>query len=160
MRVRNLKTSWKLIQIIFLRSSPVMRAGATATTRKQSNSQVNRNIHPHHARKKARQVKSNVKTMLICFFDASGIVHMEFVPPGQTVNQTFYLQVLRRLRDAVRRKRPDLWQSGEWWFRHDNAPAHTALSVRQFWTKTGMTPLPHPPYSPDLAPCDFFCSPE
>jgi len=32
--------------------------------------------------KKARQVRSNVKIMLISFFDASGIVRKEFVPPG------------------------------------------------------------------------------
>ena len=37
--------------------------------------------------KKARQVKSNIKTMLICFFDCRGVVHAEFVLPGQTVNQ-------------------------------------------------------------------------
>jgi len=36
--------------------------------------------------KKARQVRSNVTTMLIVFFDVRGIVHREFVPPGQTVN--------------------------------------------------------------------------
>nr|CAH7750035.1 unnamed protein product [Callosobruchus chinensis] len=42
---------------------------------------------------------------------------------------------------------------------HDNAPAHTALSVKQFLTKNGMTPIVHPPYSPDLAPCDFFLFP-
>ena len=48
--------------------------------------------------KKARQVRSNVKTMLIVFFDVRGIVHREFVPPGQTVNQQFYLEVLRGLR--------------------------------------------------------------
>jgi len=49
--------------------------------------------------------------MLISFFDANGIVHSEFVPNGQTVNQAFYLQVLKRLLDTVRRKRPELWQS-------------------------------------------------
>jgi len=32
--------------------------------------------------KKARQVKSNVKTMLICFFDIKGLVHCEFIPQG------------------------------------------------------------------------------
>jgi transposase len=52
-----------------------------------------------------------------------------------------------------------LWQTGEWFFHLDNAPAHTALSVQRFLTKNGMTPLPHPPYSPDLAPCYFFLFP-
>jgi transposase len=44
-------------------------------------------------------------------------------------------------------------------FHHGNAPAHTAISVREFLGKNCMTPLPHPPYSPDLAPCDFFLLP-
>ena len=54
--------------------------------------------------KKVRQVRSNVKTMLITFFDAHGIVHREFVPPGQIVNQQFYLKVLKRLRNSVQKK--------------------------------------------------------
>jgi len=89
--------------------------------------------------KKAWRVKSNVKTMLISFFDAYGIVHSEFVPNSETVNQAFYLQVLKCLRDAVRRKRLGLWQSREWWLHHDNAPAHKALSGQQFLTKNSMT---------------------
>jgi hypothetical protein len=40
-----------------------------------------------------------------CFFDQD-IVHYEFVPEGQTINQDRYLEVLRRVRDAVGRKRP------------------------------------------------------
>jgi len=47
---------------------------------------------------KARQVKSNLKSMIITFFDIKGIVHKEFVPTGQTVNSGFYCEVLRRLR--------------------------------------------------------------
>jgi len=109
--------------------------------------------------KKARQVKSNVKTMLICFFDIKGLVHFEFVLQDQTVNQQFYLEVLKRLRDAVRRKRPELWWSGEWLLHNDYAPAHTALSVRQFLTKNGMTTDSHTPNPPDVVPCDFFLFP-
>lgn len=124
---------------------------------KQQSSQWKTSLSPRP--KKARQVKSNVKTMVICFFDVKGIVHSEFVPPGQTVNQMFYLEVLRRLRNSLRRKRPELWQTGDWFFHHDNAPAHTSLLVRQFLAKNRMTTLPHPPYSPDLAPSDFFLFP-
>jgi len=51
--------------------------------------------------KKARQVRSNVTMMLIVFSDVQGIVHWEFVPPGQTANQEFYLEVLRQLRENV-----------------------------------------------------------
>jgi len=54
--------------------------------------------------KKARQVRSNIKSMLICFFDQKEIVHKEFVPPGQTVNAALYVEVLRHLRENVQRK--------------------------------------------------------
>ena len=109
--------------------------------------------------KKARQVKSNVKTMLICFFDIKGLVHFEFVPQGQIVNQQFYLEVLKRSRDAVRRKRPKLSRSGERLLHHDNATAHTALSVRQFLTKNGMTSASHlhPPSPRTRHPAIFSC---
>jgi hypothetical protein len=48
--------------------------------------------------------------MLILFFNIHCIVHKEFVPPGQTVNDKFYCEVLKRLRDGIRRKRPDKWK--------------------------------------------------
>ena len=93
------------------------------------------------------------------FFDFKGLVHHEFVPEGQTVNQHFYQQVLARLSDRVRRCRRGLWSDAAWLLHHDNAPAHTAISVRQFLTKRQITTLDHPPYSPDLAPSDFWLFP-
>ena len=105
--------------------------------------------------KKARQVRSNVKKMLIVFINVQGIMHWEFVPPGQTVNQELYLEVLKRLGENVR-KRPELWRSGDWFLHHDNAPAHTALSVTRYMASPGWTIVPHPPYSPDLAPWFLF----
>ena len=39
---------------------------------------------------------------------------------------------------------------------HDNAPAHTSLLVREFLAKNNTVTVPQPPYSPDMAPCDFF----
>jgi hypothetical protein len=43
---------------------------------------------------------------------------------------------------------------------HDNAPSHTSILTQQFLAKYKMAVIPHPPYSPDLAPCDFFLFPK
>lgn len=110
--------------------------------------------------KKARQVRSNVKVLLTVFFDYNGLVHQEFLPQGRTVNKEYYLEVMRRLREAIRRKRPGLWKNNSWVLHHDNAPAHTSLLVNNFLAKTNTTIMPQPPYSPDLAPCDFFLFPK
>ncbi|UYV62450.1 hypothetical protein LAZ67_2000633 [Cordylochernes scorpioides] len=116
---------------------------------------------PHEPRpKKARQVRSNVKVLLTVFFDCRGVVHHEFLPQGRTVNKEYYLQVMRNLREAIRQKRPDLWKNKNWLLHHDNAPAHTSLLVRDFLAKTNTLMMPQPPYSPDLAPCDFFLFPK
>jgi len=59
--------------------------------------------------KKARMSRSKTfKAMLIVFFDMQGIVMAEWVPSGQTVNQQYYIEVLPKLRECVRRKRPEL----------------------------------------------------
>ena len=50
------------------------------------------------------------------------------------------------------------WRDGDWVLHHDNAPAHTSHLVQQFVAKHGTDQL-QPPYSPDLAPCDFFLFP-
>jgi len=101
--------------------------------------------------------KSKVKTMMICFFDSNGLVHKEFLPPGQTVNQQFYIEVLERLRKRIIRVRPEI--ANTWILYHDNAPCHRAFSVTQFLTLKNITVLPQPPYSPDMSPCDFFLFP-
>ena len=95
--------------------------------------------------KKARMSRSAVKTMLITFFDIKGIVHHEYLPQGTTVNQHVYTDILRRLREKIRLKRPELWRSKSWLLHHDNAPAHRALSVQQYCAKNSVILLPlHP----------------
>jgi histone-lysine N-methyltransferase SETMAR len=110
--------------------------------------------------KKARQVRSNVKVLLTVFFDYHGVVHQEFLPQGRTVNKEYYLEVMRRLRESIRKKRPEVWKEHSWILHHDNAPAHTSLLVSSFLAKNNTIIMPQPPYSPDLAPCDFFLFPK
>lgn len=109
--------------------------------------------------KKARQSRSNVKSLLIVFFYCEGVVHHEYAPRGQTINKEYYLEVLKRLRDAIRRKRHQLWSSGDWLLHHDNVPAHASNLVQQYLTKHKVVQLRQPPYSPDVAPCDFWLFP-
>jgi histone-lysine N-methyltransferase SETMAR len=75
------------------------------------------------------------------------------------MNQTVYITVLQHLQDVVHQKRPHKWSSGTWLLHHNNASCNAALSVREFLAKHSIPVVPHPPYSSDLAPCDFFLFP-
>ena len=110
--------------------------------------------------KKARMSKPKIKVMLIAFFDVRGIVHTEFMPQDHTINQNIYRDVLRRLMRSVREKRRELYEKKSWLLHHDNAPVYNALSIREFLAKNNSAVLEQPPYSPDLAPCDFFLFPK
>ena len=67
---------------------------------------------------------------------------------------------LREFRKRFRRKRPALLKSDQWHFQQDNAPVHNSILVTDYLTKMGIKTVPHPPYSPDLAPCDFCLFPK
>ena len=110
--------------------------------------------------KKARQVRSHVKVLLTVFFDSEGVVHYEFLPQGRTVNKEYYLEVMHRLREAVRKKRPDAWWENQWMLQHYNMPSHSLFLVRDFLAKHATTVLPQPLYSPNLTPADFFLFPK
>ncbi len=70
---------------------------------------------------------------------------------------TFYVDVVERLRTRVLRVRKDV--AGTWLLHHDNAPSHTSLRVREYLAKHNLGTLPQPPYSPYPSPPDFFLFP-
>jgi len=113
---------------------------------------------PRH--KKSRIFKSKNKVMLVTFLDNKGIVHHEYIPEGTTVNKEVYLAILRNLREAIRKKRPEKWANGDWILHHDNARVHTAHLITRFVAKKRIEILPEPPYSPDIAPNDFYLFPK
>jgi hypothetical protein len=97
------------------------------------------------AKRRARVVQKSRSCPLFFFIFEE---EEEFVPQGHTVNATFYMDVLKRLRLV----RPELWTEKNWILHHDNAPSHSALTVREFFAKNYMITTDHPSYSPDLAP--------
>ena len=104
--------------------------------------------------------RAKIQVMLVVFFDWKGIVHHEFVPRGQMVNRQLHQDFLACLRDAVHRKRPELWENQTWILHRDNAPAHASLLIHRYLAKHQISVVPLPPYSPDLAPADFFLFPK
>ncbi len=111
-------------------------------------------------------VKSNSirKTLMILFHDAYGVLLVEFVPRGETIDTEYYCDVLNCLKERVRRKRPGLWARDPhgdrtFWLHHDNAMPHTSTITLALIGESGINMVAHPPYSPDLAPCDFAIFP-
>jgi hypothetical protein len=56
--------------------------------------------------------------------------------------------------------RLDVWRAKNWILHNDNVPCRRALLVRNIFTNHNMLSFSHPPYSPDLAPADFFLFPK
>ena len=108
---------------------------------------------------KARRSRSQGKRMFAIFFDSRGLVAMVKVEGQATVTARWYVEkCLPEVIDSVTRRAPRTRMRGRK-LHHDNAPAHTAAATRDFLTEQGISTLSHPPYSPDLAPCDFWLFP-
>ena len=94
------------------------------------------------------------------FFDSTIMIYMHWVPTGQTVYKEYYVEVLREFKKRFCRKRPALFKSGQRHFHQDNAAVHNSIFVTDYLTKMGIKTVRHPPYRPDLAPCDFCLFPK
>ena len=96
------------------------------------------------------------KVMLSVWWDFKGIVFFELLPDNTTINSEVYCHQLDKLNDSLKQKRPELINRKGVVFHQDNARPHTSLVTRQKLLQLGWDILPHPPYSPDLAPSDYY----
>ena len=80
---------------------------------------------------------------------------------GQRVRvRVTMLRVLRECRKRFRWKRPALFKSDQEHFHQGNAPVHNSILITDYLTKMDTKTVPQPPYSPNLAPCDFWLFPK
>ena len=99
------------------------------------------------------------KRMFAIFFTTRGLLEFVMLPAKHTVTAAWYTECcLPKVFQAVERLRPKSGIRGMK-FHHDNAPAHTAGRTKEFLRQSGLEMIEHPPYSPDLAPCDFWLFP-
>ena len=107
---------------------------------------------------KAKVQESRKKQMILAFFANKGPIYTNYVPPGTKVNSDYILKAMRSFLKKFKQKRPEM-ATQPWLFHWDNAPVHSAGKVQEFLKKKGIKMIEHPPYSPDLAPADYFLFP-
>jgi [histone H3]-lysine36 N-dimethyltransferase SETMAR len=105
---------------------------------------------------KIRQARSVGKKMVAVYFGKSGHIATIELEGRRTVNAEWYTticmpEVLSALRHGSPNRRILLHE--------DNAPAHKAKLTQAFYAHNKVELTGHPPYSPDLAPCDFWLFP-
>jgi [histone H3]-lysine36 N-dimethyltransferase SETMAR len=87
--------------------------------------------------------------MLSVWWNMNGVVHWELIPTNTTVTADVYCRQLDTVASKLKGKQDKIY------FLHDNARPHIAHSTHRKLLELGWTVLPHPPYSPDLAPTDY-----
>ena len=92
--------------------------------------------------------------MASVFWDKRGIIHVDFLPRGATINSEYYHHVLSDVHMRQQKKRPGMITKGVL-FLQDNARPHTAPRSTCTLQQLGWEVLPHPTYSPDIIPSDF-----
>lgn len=105
--------------------------------------------------RKFKVERSASKLMATIFWDCEGILFIDYLPKNTTMNGDYYAALLTKVRQVVVEKRRGKLARGVL-FLQDNAPVHTARVARRALAETGFEEINHPPYSPDLAPSDYF----
>jgi len=103
------------------------------------------------AQKKAKTVPSAGKVMATVFWDSQGVIYIDYLEKGKTVTGLYYAELLGRFAAELQKIGSHLAKK-KVLFHHDNASAHTSALSKAKLVELGNELLPHPPYSPDLAP--------
>ncbi|KAF6198043.1 hypothetical protein GE061_007789 [Apolygus lucorum] len=103
---------------------------------------------------KAKARLSAGKVLATVFWDCRGVLLIDFLHERRTINAEYYCGLLHQVRQAYRTKRRDC-PIREVLLLHDNARPHTAALTREKLEEMHWTTVEHPPYSPDLSPCDY-----
>lgn len=114
-------------------------------------------VDPGQVTKSIAKRNIHMKKALLCiWWDQNGVLYYELLKAGETVNANRYEQQLMRLQQEITVKRPE-WadRHGKVILLHDNARPHVAKSVAEAIRQLKWEVLPHPPYSPDIAPSDY-----
>ena len=90
-------------------------------------------------------------------FEDADVIYYELLKPNETITGERHRTPLMRLSRALREKRPQYEQRHEKVIlQHDNARPHVDKYVKTYLETLKWEVLHHPPYSPDIAPSDYY----
>lgn len=110
---------------------------------------------------RVRNVSASItpdKTMAIFFWDSKGIIHWKLLQQGQTMTSEVYCELLDELKHSIEVKRRRSLDSANHGIHllQDNARPHTSRVTTEKFRDLKLPCIPHPPYSPDLSPSDYY----
>ena len=105
--------------------------------------------------KKFKTPPSAGKVMATVFWDAQGVIMLDFLAKKSTITDAYYANLLDQLRTAIREKRRGKLSKGIL-LQQDNARVHICKIAMDAVEWNGYEIIPQPAYSPDLAPSDYF----
>ncbi|UYV82311.1 hypothetical protein LAZ67_21001679 [Cordylochernes scorpioides] len=114
-------------------------------------------VKPSHASTSTAKPNIHGKKLMLCiWWDQFGVIYYELLQPNETITGERYQQQLMRLSRALKIKRP-LYakRHDKVIYQHDNARPHVAKVVKETLEALQWDVLPHPLYSPDIAPSDY-----
>ena len=135
---------------------PAMKAGSTATTQRPRDIVPSRSMLTLPDPRRPDRANQTTNFWWSLFLTALAWSTCTGFP----LDKEYYVEVLREFRKRFCQKRPALFKSGQWHFHQDNSPVYNSILVTDYLTKMGIKTVHHPPYSPDLAPCDFWLFPK
>uniref|UniRef100_A0A0K0EV64 Histone-lysine N-methyltransferase SETMAR (inferred by orthology to a human protein) n=1 Tax=Strongyloides venezuelensis TaxID=75913 RepID=A0A0K0EV64_STRVS len=123
--------------------------------KKRNGQWLDKNVDPKQFPKLQLTAK---KVLVTVWWSCEGLLHYEFLKPGETINFELYCQLLDKVHQKLSQKRPSLVNRKGPILLHDNARPHISRITFQKLKELKYETLPHPPCSPDLAPTDFYFS--
>ena len=90
-------------------------------------------------------------SMLTVFWDSQGPIKLDFADKSVKINSEYYADLVKETRKL--RRKP---KGSPLWLLQDNAPIHTSQLTMRAIQGSNFHLVDHPPYSPDLAPSDFW----
>ena len=104
----------------------------------------------------ARRTLTNKKVLLCIWWDCRGVIYKEYLRSGQTLDSGAYCAMLVKVANVIKQKRDHELRRKTVLYQQDNAKPHTSAITFSKLYDLKWDLMIHPPYSPDLAPSDYY----